>query len=461
MSYTSVVDELRQRELEIRAQVFADLYQPQLPSVVLLPGGMGSRLIRSMVPYKAGEPFTNTVFYELWLDFARAILGDLRELAMTRYGEDAGGHPIVASGELSSIVKTYDRVETYFQGKANYVGLGYDWRRPPDKEYMYVRSFLRRIADKVMAKGHPDPRRRLTLFAHSQGGLVAKLFVNDVVERHEQPTDWFERLVTCCTPFYGTWSHLSRYYVGEDLLNMVTGGQAAVARIVASLKGPYILVPAPKAVLAPRYASLGLARYPVRDLANHALECDPFDPAMRARLPDYLVDDHLGAALAQFAQIDAPLPTAVASRVYHIRSNDTVGNGVFEMLWNSDPQGADPISSNGAQGGMHDGTVPFWAARLADTPDANVFDIPRGPQGGVPHGGAAENPAVLKIVWDLMNGVAVQPGWQPASSGPAFGPVAPVRALLAEVKAGTRPVADLNALPDADFRTLTRGFTVG
>lgn len=233
----------------------------------------------------------------------------------------------------------------------------------------------------------------------------------------------------------------------------MTGCAEAVARIVASLKGPYILVPAPKSVLQPRYARLGLTRYPVRDSANNAVECDPFDPAMRARLPSYLVDDHLGAALVQFGQIDAPLPAAVANRVYHIRSYDTAGNGVFEMQWKVSAQGQDPISHNG---GMYDGTVPFWAARLAETPDAHVFDV-----SGVPHGGAAENPTVLKIIWDLMNGRAVAPGAQPTTPGPTFGPLTPVKALLAQVQAGTRPVADLTALPPPEFRTLTRGFTLG
>lgn len=456
MSYTSVVDELRQRELEIRAQAFADHYRPDLPSLVLLPGGMGSRLLRSTVPFQPSQsqPFNNALFYELWLDLARAIVGDLRELAMTKYGEDIGGQPIIASGELSSLAKTYTGVETFFAGKANYVGLGYDWRRAPDKEYMYVRSFLRRIADKVIAKGLPDPRPQLTLFAHSQGGLVGKLFVNDLVERHEKAGDWFARLVTCCTPFYGTLSQLSRFYLGEDLINVVTGGPAAVARIVASLKGPYVLMPAPKAVLGPRLAALGLARYPVRDLGASATECDPFDPAMRARLPGYLVDDYLGGALTQYPQIDAQLPPEAANLVFHVRSDVTGGTRDFEMYWNAAPGAADPITHNGAQGGRHDGTVPFWSARLADTPAARVFDV-----SGVPHGGAAENPTVLGIVWNLMNRVPVAPGPQPTAPGPDFGPLGPVRALLVDVQAGARPVSDLTGLPAEDFRTLMRGLT--
>jgi hypothetical protein len=456
MSYTRVVDELRQKELELRAETFAEAYDPHLPSVVLLPGGMGSRLLRSAVPYVPRTPYTNTSFYELWLDFAAALRGELRELAMTERGEDVGGHPIIASGELSSIVKKYEGVGEFFRGKANYIGLGYDWRRAPDSEFMYVRSFLRRIADKVMGRGHDDPRRRLTLFAHSQGGLVAKLFVNDLVERGEAVSEWFERLVTCCTPFYGTCSHLSRYYVGEPFPNIVTGGAATVSRIVAAVKGPYVLLPAPMRVIEPRFAALGLTRYPVHDANAQATACDPFAASARARLPDYIVGDYLTAARLQFGQIDAPLSAPVARHMFHIRSNvNGDGRAPFEMFWQADARGDDPVSHNGADGGMHDGTVPFWSARLATTPDENVFDV-----SGISHADAAENPTVLGIVWDLMNGRTVPAGPQPALPGPPIGNATRVTATLAQVQAGRRPPEDLLTLAADEFRTLTNGFTL-
>src|SRR5574338_412507 len=142
MSYARVVDELRQRELELRAQAFADAYDPHLPSVVLLPGGMGSRLLRGIAPYVANARYTNTDFYELWLDFAAALRGELREIAMTEDDRDIGDHPIIASGELSSIVKKYEGVGEFFRGKANFIGLGYDWRRTPESEFTYLRTFL-------------------------------------------------------------------------------------------------------------------------------------------------------------------------------------------------------------------------------------------------------------------------------------------------------------------------------
>jgi len=454
MSYSSVIDELRHRDLEQRARAFAETYDPALPTVILLPGGMGSRLLRSTVAYAPGSPFTHTQFYELWLDFFAAVNGDLRYMAMNAFGEDESLHPLVASGELSSIVKKYDGVRTFFAGRANFAGLGYDWRRAPSREFTYVRSFLKRIADKVMARGHADPRPRLTLFAHSQGGLVAKLFLNDIVERGERTADWCERTVTCCSPFYGTWTHLSRYYVGEAFPNIVTGGAGVVSRIVASLKGPYILLPAPREVLVPRLARLGLARYPLRDASDTTVECDPFDPAMRSRLPAYVSADHLSAARNQFTQIDAALPVGAAARLFHIRSRGPAGaDQPFEMQWHADAGGGDPVDHNPR--GLHDGTVPYWAARLATTPDTNVFDVDC-----VPHGGAAENPTVLDIVWRLMRGIAIAPGMQPTVAGPEYGSDALVGEALRQVKAGTRPVQYLESLPPDQFRTLVDGFTL-
>ena len=294
----------------------------------------------------------------------------------------------------------------------------------------------------------------MTLYAHSQGGLVAKFFLNDVVERGENVTDWCERTITCCSPFYGTWSHLSRYYVGETLPNMVTGGAGRVSRIVASLKGPYILLPAPKAVLAPRFAQLGLVRYPVRDAMNQGIECDPFNADTRPRLPAYVSDDYLVAARHQFTQIDAPLPAQVADRVFHIRSNDVAGASIpFELQWAANAgAGADPIGHNA---GMHDGTVPFWAARLASTPDANVFDVQ-----GVAHGGAAENSTVLDVVWKLMSNQPVLPGPQATAPGPHYAKHSEVEAELGEVQAGRRRPEDLLALPADHFRTLVDGFSL-
>src|SRR5215475_188776 len=128
----------------------------------------GSRLLRSQRPYDRTSNPNIVEFYELWLGLGPLLKGELTCLAMNAYTEEQYQHPVISRGELSSMVKAYDGVFQYFAGKANVIGLGYDWRRSPDKECAYVRVFLQLIADEVRRRkpGAADPRRRLTLYAH-------------------------------------------------------------------------------------------------------------------------------------------------------------------------------------------------------------------------------------------------------------------------------------------------------
>ena len=51
MTYLNRIDQLRRAELAERARIFAQGYNPDLPTIVILPGGMGSRLQRSSRTY--------------------------------------------------------------------------------------------------------------------------------------------------------------------------------------------------------------------------------------------------------------------------------------------------------------------------------------------------------------------------------------------------------------------------
>lgn len=461
MSYLTLLDEIRRAELFRRAADFAAACKPELPTIVILPGGMGSRLQRCTDPYDPARSAPIERFYELWAGLLPILNGELRFLAMNEFTEEADFHPIIAAGELTNIVKSYDGIFRHFDGKANVIGMGYDWRRAPIKEAGYVRVFLQLLAEQVKLR-HPgagDLRKRLTLYAHSQGGLVAKMFLNDLADAGEDPADWFERTVTCCTPFYGTNSHFPRYYVGQFPLNLFTGGEDAVARIVATFQGTYILLPAPRAVLGPRLAKFGLARYPVRDFADERIECDPFDgaPAIAGRYRPEVPREHLVLAKDQFALLDKPLPPAYTSRIFHIRS-DIFGREHgrnLEIRWkavNGATYGAsegDPISDNTTVGGRGDGTVPLWSAALADTPDDQVFDIR-----GVKHGGAAEHKCSLYILDRLMRGEPVPRGPHVAESDFHYASKERVAEIGAQLRAAPRGQAQarLDALPQGDYR---------
>ncbi len=464
MSYLTRLDELRRAELYQRARDFAANYNPSLPSMLILPGGMGSRLLRSKLPFDPASRLDIQVFYELWLDIGPVLLGELASLACNEFSEERDQHPMIAAGELSSIVKSYDGIFRYFADKANVIGLGYDWRRAPDKECGYVRVFLELLAEQVKLRhpGESDPRPRLTLYAHSQGGLVAKLFINNLLDSGENPADWFARLVTCCTPFYGTYTHFQRYYIGEDLVNMFTGGADNVAQIVASLEGPYILLPAPREVLAPRYGALGLARYPVRDFGQDSSECDPYDPAapIASRYRPEVSRAYLVAAKDQFRMIDRPLPPQVSQHIYHIRSDisGSAGGTNLEMQWKAVAGAAykaadgNPISDNSDAGGRQDGTVPFWSARLASTPSENVLDVI-----GVKHSGAAEHPKVLDFLWSLMQDQHVGPGPHKTESDFDYATPGRVAAIGAQLRNAPDPKAALNALHPDEYRAFVAG----
>ncbi len=460
MSYLTRLDELRRAELLKRARDFANNYNPDLPSIVILPGGMGSRLLRCTTVYDPASTPEIEEFSELWLGLWPVLKGELSALVQDQFTEEVDQHPIIAAGELSSIVKSYDGIFQHFADKANVVGMGYDWRRAPIKECGYVRVFLQLIAEQVQQQ-HPgctDPRRNLTLYAHSQGGLVAKLFINDLVDAGEKLSDWCKRLVTCCTPFYGTSSHFPRYYVGEELINSFTGGPDRVARIVATLQGTYSLLPAPREVLLPRLAALGLTRYPVRDFDNDGMECDPFDsaPAIAGRFRPEVPRAHLVMAKEQFTRIDSPLPPEVTQLIYHIRSDSSGkhgGNTDLELRWQAvngakyAASNGNPIGDNFDHGGRGDGTVPFWSARLATTPPENVFDII-----GVKHGGAAEHPLALEIMTKLIQGEKIADGPQQAHADFDYATPDRVTAIGTELQKAPDPQAYLNALPPDEYR---------
>jgi len=460
MSYLTRLDELRRAELYKRAHEFAATYDPDLPTIVVIPGGMGSRLQRCTRAYDPASSPKIEEFYELWLALGPTLRGELGSLAFNGFTEELDQHPIIAAGELTSVVKSYDGIFKFFAGKANVIGMGYDWRRAPDKECGYVRVFLQLVAEQVRLRNPAwgDPRRNLTLYAHSQGGLLAKLFVDALLATHEKPADWFARLVTCCTPFYGTYTHSPRYYVGEEMINLFTGGADQVARIVATLEGAYILLPAPREVLMPRLAALGLARYPLRDFADDGMECDPFDAAaaIAGRYRPEVPRAHLVSAKEQFELIDSALPPEVAQHVYHIRSDVSGAHGGgtnLEVRWKAVDGAAynaaqgNPFTDNAASGGRGDGTVPFWSARLATTPPENVFDVT-----GVKHGGAAEHEEMLDILWKLVQGLPVPAGPRHAGSDFAYAAPDRVAAIGAQLKNSPNPTADLDALPPGDYR---------
>ena len=418
MTYFQNLNRLILKELELRADRFVASYDPDKPSVILIPGGMGSKLLQSEEAYSAGVFQDNPAFVEIWLDWPAILFGRLDELGLDPDEWDHDRKPGIASGEMNSILKSYDGTEADFlDNHINYTEFGYDWRRDVRSAAGYLRTFLTMIQAKARSTIGNDHNAlaRLTLFAHSMGGLVVKWLINELVEENEDTNQWFNRFVSVATPFYGTETQIYRYYRGEKLVNLLLGSTKRVAEMIATLPGPYGLLPAPRDVLEPRLAALALGRYPVRDDADDQTPVDPFSADGRRRFPKYADRSYLARARDMFVQVDKTLPDNLYAKFFHIRNNIRENDaGPLEWRWQTidpetfEPGGPMPIDANGGAG---DGTVPFWSARLPETPADQIYSLSIDTQ----HSALAEDPLVLKLVRDIAN----------ESAGPSSGLVTP------------------------------------
>ena len=413
MTYFPNLNRLILKELELRADQFAQTYDKDKKSVILIPGGMGSKLLRCQAKYIPDQPFPpNPAFNEIWVSLASLLRGGISQIRLDSNEHDWDDHPIIAAGEMNTVVKSYDKTQEYFtQNNVNYTEFGFDWRREMRAAAGYLKTFLRMIKEKVMARdsGFDNPLRNATLFAHSMGGLVSKLLINDLIDDNEPTEDWFYRFVSLATPFFGTEDHMDRYYVGVKFLNLLLGGEEKVASLVATMPGPYGLMPPPLEIIEPHFQRLGLTRYPVRDGSDPNSEADPFNIKNRPRFPliegsKIMADKFFFKAEDMFQQIHRPLPDNVKERIFHLRNNLPDRKEInLELTWANlngaahNFSGPSPISNNSGAG---DGAVPFWSARLADTPDNQVYPL----RLGTSHGSLAEDPDVLDVVNDLVQG---------------------------------------------------------
>ena len=411
MGYKATVDTLILKELSLRAARFADGYDPDRPSVVLVPGGMGARLLKTLDAYDPRMPFpAEPTYQKIWLSLGAILRGDHFGLKMTRVGRDQGNKPVIPFGEVDNylLARPYDETREHFTRsnadiRANYVSFGYDWRKRPSLSAGYLRRFLLFLAAENAKRGHPDPRPTITLIGHSMGGLVVKSFLNLLSRKKEVADHWLERFVSVGTPFYGTQTHMSRYYDGQEGLNMFTrGGRLEVSKAIWTLPGLYVLLPAPKEILEPNFRSLGLNRYPVVDDEDKAKSVDPFDPEHRDRLPEFMRKPKqnlsftsicMAYATHEMKEIDRVLPE-FRDKIFHFGSTLRESNRPRSLRIYWQRKYSDPFLTNS---GDSDGTVPLWSARLGWIPRDQVFLVR-----GVEHDSLAEDGTVLHGISALM-----------------------------------------------------------
>ncbi|UCD81305.1 MAG: hypothetical protein JSW26_07735 [Desulfobacterales bacterium] len=446
MTYFQNLNRLILKELELRAERFAETYDSNKKSVILIPGGMGSKLLRCEARFSPDHPFPpNPAFHEIWVSLASVLRGDISQLRLDTNEHDWGDHPIIAAGEMNTVVKSYDQTEAFFtQNNVNYTEFGFDWRRDMQAAAGYLKTFLRMIREKVTARdSSPDnPLRNVTLFAHSMGGLVVKLLINDLIDDNASTQDWFYRFVTIATPFFGTENHMDRYYVGVKFVNLLIGGADKVASLVGSLPGPYLLMPPPVDLMAPHFQRLGLSGYPMRDGGNPNREADPFNVNNRPRFPlidggKIMNDNFFFKAEDMFQQLYRPLPDDVRRRTFHLRNYLPDRKEInLELKWDDvngaayNFSGPSPVSNNN---GASDGSVPFWSARLPDTPDNQVYNL----RTDIDHGSLAEDPETLFVVNRLVHGNDLpQPGTAPAQPPPVIAGDREIENFISDLQGG-------------------------
>ena len=220
-------------------------------------------------------------------------------------------------------------------------------------------------------------------------------------------------------------------------------------------------MPAPKSVVEPNFGRLGLNRYPVRDADNTNAEVDPHNSESRRRFPPVMVDNYFFRAEDSFEQLHRTLPDNIKERIFHLRNNlPNREEDSLELLWENvagsdhDFSGPLPIRING---GASDGTVPFWSARLADTPDSHVYPMRR----DTDHGDLAEDPETLTVVNRLVHGQDLpSPGTTPSQPGPAIADDQEIETLINDFQAGNIAESELATLSVPVKRGLVKAFNL-
>ncbi|HUJ99351.1 MAG TPA: hypothetical protein VLV85_13980 [Stellaceae bacterium] len=397
---------------------FVQDYKRGRPTVILLPGGLGSDLQRARQAFHDGDPAQQLDYDIAWLD--ASILCDAMELGMA--GDiDVGDHICIANGPVALLaLNPYGTFRRWCDDNAfNYFVLGWDWRRVlgPSVDF-FAADFLPALQQRVEAACGEDPLNGFTLVGHSEGGFLVKLFLGSGSPYLQQ----MAQAVTIATPFYGYAGQLHRYFSGEDYLNDIYG-KSAMAQLIASMCGGYELLFTDIPTFLRDQAALEDDTdfpppvYPCWDLTT-GNPVDPYSPDSqpgKVRYPtdNWFLSSQLPIANTVRQQITAPLPTNINAKFYNIRGVQTDDDGApidgtaVALSWDWIKPGFDPdanVSPLADVRGTGDDTIPAWSARLVSTPKANIVTV-FGEQEDFNHMFLMEQPAIL-----LQLGGLVAPG---------------------------------------------------
>ena len=408
MTYGQTRNDEQLRQLDAEIGDFISRYSGNYSAtdrktLILFPGGMGSRLLHASTPVSQGSPYS---YDTVWLDCS-IIFG--AGLYLQMQGDiDYNKHIIVPNGAIDFMtLRPYDGFAQWCDtNEIDYFVFGWDWRRDMNLTVdFFLGSFLPLFRQRVQDACGADPLENYSLVGHSMGGLIVKLIMNRTNDPYVQLT---KQAVTVATPFYGYGGQLPRYFVGDPDLNGIYG-KRQLTRIISSFAGCYALLFLDETTYGRDRAALEadpdypLVAYPILDASTGAI-ADPYNPKTKpgkVRYPNNYGFDKLALSCGKlvYRDIAAPLDSEINAKFFNFRGiqvrngaavNETVNNQTWDWIKpNFDPQiGASPIVDYLGPG---DGTLPAWSTRSVFTPAANVRNL----RGDVDHMSMMDDGMVL------------------------------------------------------------------
>lgn len=353
-------------------------------TIILFPGGMGTRLLGATTPESDGPPyFYNTV----WLDCS-IVFGAGSHLQMQ--GDEESDHQvIIPNGPVDfATLRPYDDFVRWCKGRdIDYFIFGWDWRRNMERSVdFFLDRFLPHFQSRVQTECDIDPLQDFCFVGHSMGGMLVKLIMNRSNNAYVQLV---KQAITVATPFYGYGGQLSRYFAGDPDLNGMYGARQ-ITRIISSFPGTYALLFLDADTYnRDRVALEGdpdypLRHYPIKDAGTGAI-ADPYNPGSNAGKVRYpqnygfnLVELTNGKLIYQ--KIAGALDPGVSNKFFNFRgvqtkNGATVLGTVNNQTWKWIRPGFDPETDALPITdflGPGDGTLPAWSTRFIGTPAANV-----------------------------------------------------------------------------------------
>jgi pimeloyl-ACP methyl ester carboxylesterase len=391
--------DLQQRFHRARIAEFIECYDKTKPSMVILPGGMGSRIHRTPLSLVDDPDPTAEELKAAWMGID-TFLGGALHLRMSRtksgvYVDSGREDPYVAlpNGPVDELrlgpvrvpfltLTPYTNAILQLRDTFNIVVFGYDWRRRTSEAAEHLAGFLGTLEERVKTRhDDPDVLAKTTLVGHSQGGLVAAAFLwsTQVAQPDKR---WCERMVSLGAPFYGTTQHQRRYFKGENMLRSFYQ-PSVMSALVATMPGLYALLYPSADVYQRDFLGSGNPELPIYPLLD-GNEQPVFPGSNRAFSkfwPPWIDKRMLREAEADRRRYTTPLPEPVRSRVFHVRQAH-VDHAVYyrwkpwDPNFDPDEDELDLLASHPRDAELRasDGTVPYWSARLAGTPMENVMD---------------------------------------------------------------------------------------